>query len=153
MSMIRRKDENYLNQPIGIRDEVNRLFDSFLQGSLAPRGETDWRTNFMPAIDVHETANEIVVTAEVPGMKPEEVDINLTGNMLTIKGTKKEETDEKGRNWHRIERTYGQFQRTFQLPDTVDPERAKATYDHGVLKIAVAKTEAARPRSIKVDIK
>lgn len=152
MNIIRRKDDAFLNQPVGLRDEMNRLFDSFFQGALAPR-EGEWRSTFLPAIDVHETPAEIVVTAELPGVKPSEVDVNLTGNILTIKGEKREETDEKGKNWHRIERTYGNFQRTFQLPDTVDPERSKATYDHGVLKIAIAKTEAARPRNIKVDIK
>ena len=151
MSMIHRKDDGYPATP-GLRDEMNRLFDTFFQGTLAPHGG-DWRQTFLPAIDVHETANEIVVTAELPGVKPEEVDVNLTGNILTIKGEKKEDVEQKGKNWHRIERSYGTFQRTFQLPETVDPERAKAAYDNGVLRVTVAKTEAARPRAIKVDVK
>jgi HSP20 family protein len=152
MSMIRRKEDPYVGTQLGLRDEMNRLFDTFFQGSIAPR-DAEWRSTFLPAIDVHETPAEIVVTAELPGLKPEQVDVNLTGNILTIKGEKKEDVDDKGRNWHRIERSYGQFQRTFQLPDTVDPERAKASYDHGVLKISIAKTEAARPRNIKVEVK
>ena len=154
MSMIHRsKDEQHqhVTGP-GLRDEMNRLFDTFFQGTLHPRGG-DWKETFLPAIDVHETASEIVVTAELPGIKPEDVDVNLTGNILTIKGEKKEDVDQKGKSWHRIERSYGTFQRTFQLPDSVDPERAKAAYDHGVLRVTVAKTEAARPRSIKVDVK
>jgi HSP20 family protein len=151
MTMIRRNREELAPQT-GLRDEMNRLFDTFFQGAIPPN---EWRTTFLPSIDVHETAQEIVVTAELPGVKPEDVDVNLTGNILTIKGEKKEEMDTKetkGKSWHRVERTYGSFQRTFQLPDSVDPERAKASYDHGVLKVAIAKTEAAKPRSIKVDI-
>jgi HSP20 family protein len=151
MSMIRRKEDPTMNQQLGMRDEMNRLFDTFFQGALSPR-DGDWRTSYLPLIDVHETASEIVVTAELPGIRPEDVDVNLTGSLLTIKGEKKEDVDSKGKNWHRIERSYGTFQRTFQLPETIDPERTKATSDHGVLRIQIAKTEAARPRNIKVDV-
>jgi HSP20 family protein len=153
MPMIRRKDEPLFGQPLMLRDEMNKLFDNFFTGAVAPVRESEWRTTFFPAIDVHETTNEVIVTAELPGIKPEEVEINLTGNILTLKGEKKDEVDEKGKNWHRIERSYGSFQRAFQLPETVDPEKAKATYDKGVLKINIAKTESSRPRTIKVDVK
>lgn len=154
MSLMRRKDEPYFGQPVVLRDEMNRLFDSFFPSATAPgTRESAWGSNFLPAIDIHETDTEIVVSAELPGMKPENVDINLTGNVLTIKGEKKEESDEKGKNWHRVERSYGQFARSFQLPESVDPERSKASYDNGVLKVSIAKSEAARPRSIKVDVR
>ncbi len=152
MPMIRRTEDAMLTQPVALRDEMNRLFESILQGSPSRR-ELTWDRAFAPAIDIHETATDVVVTAEIPGINPADVQIDLTGNVLTLKGEKKEESEEKGKNWHRIERGYGSFTRSFQLPESVDPEKTRASCDNGVLTVTIGKTEAARPRSIKVDIK
>ena len=150
MAIIRRSD--LFQQAPGLRDEMNRLFDSFF--TPAPLGaERAWTTGWYPAVDVAETESAFLVTAEIPGMTAEDVKIDLTGNVLTLKGEKKEEKDEKGRNWHRVERCFGSFMRSVQLPETIDGERAKASYENGVLKIEVAKSPAARPRQIKVDVK
>ena len=153
MTLMRRKESDVLGAPVYLRDEVNRLFENFFApGALAVR-DAGWHGAFVPAIDISETPTNVTVTAEIPGLKPEEVDINLTGNLLTLRGEKKEESEEKGRNWHRLERSYGSFSRGIQLPESVDPEKCKATYDNGVLRIEIAKSEASRPRSIKVDVK
>jgi HSP20 family protein len=149
-----RKADPYATQVPSLRDEMNRLFDNFFTApGLGTLTERHWPATWYPALDVSESDGAFLISAELPGLKPEEVDINLTGNLLTLKGEKKEEKDEKTKNWHRVERSYGAFVRSIQLPDTIDPERAKASYDHGVLRIEIAKKEASRPRSIKVDVK
>ena len=131
-----------------LRDEMNRLFDDFLTPSFATR---DRIAEFAPPLDVAETPNSVTIKVEVPGIKPENVDIQLTGNVLTVTGEKKEERDENVKNWHRIERSYGAFSRSVLLPESIDAEKVSATYDNGVLSIEIAKSEAAKPRQIKVN--
>jgi HSP20 family protein len=151
MALIRRNDPVVAQAP-GLRDEMNRLFDSFF---TVPAIATDraWSTGWFPAIDVAETDASFNVSAELPGLKPDEVEINLAGNVLTLKGEKKEEKDEKGKSWHRVERVYGSFTRTLHLPESIDPEKAKASFDNGVLRIEIAKSAASRPRTIKIDVR
>ena len=154
MSLMRRKESDVVNTPLLLRDEVNRLFDNvFGPGPLVTSRENPWRGSYVPPMDIAETENAVIVTTEVPGMKPEEIRIDLTGNILTLRGEKKEESEEKGRNWHRLERSYGSFSRSIHLPETVDPDTCKATSENGVLRIEIGKSEASRPRSIKVDVK
>jgi HSP20 family protein len=101
-------------------------------------------------VDVSETAKEIIVRAELPGMDPKDIDISIQGNLLTLKGERRQEKEEEGENYHRIERSFGAFSRTLQLPAEVDLEKVNATYKDGVLKIALPKTEAAGVRRIEV---
>jgi HSP20 family protein len=136
-----------------LRDEMNRLFDDFFGFAPMPGLPLTRWVAFAPSVDVAETANALVVKAELPGMSPEDVDINLTGNVLTLKGEKKEEREDKEANWYRVERSYGQFQRAFVLPESIDPEKVTANFDKGVLTIEIAKTEAAKPRQIRVNVK
>jgi HSP20 family protein len=105
-----------------------------------------------PSVDVAETDEEIVVTAELPGIKQEEVDISIADNVLTLKGEKKEEKEVKEKNYHRIERSYGSFQRSISLPTGVDAGKAKATYKDGILCVTVPKVEEAKPKQIKIDV-
>lgn len=107
---------------------------------------------WMPLVDIFEENEVIRIVAELPGVKPEDVKISVEGNLLTVKGTKEQVAEEKAEKIHRYERTYGAFERTFTLPATVDPEKIKATYENGVLTIALPKVEAAKPHLIKVEV-
>ena len=134
-----------------VRNEMNRLFDNFFTGWPEPRKgllEGEWA----PSIDVTETEGEITVTAELPGVKQEEVDITITDDVLTLKGQKKEEKEVKDRNYHRIERSYGSFQRSVRLPTDVQAGEAKAAYKDGILTITIPKAEEAKPKQIKIDV-
>jgi HSP20 family protein len=134
-----------------IRDEMNRLFDNFFTGLPELRKgllEGEWA----PSVDVAETDEEITVTAELPGVKQDEVDITITDDVLTLKGEKKEEKEVKEKNYHRIERSYGSFQRSIALPTGVQADKAKAAYTDGVLTITVPKAEEAKPKQIKIDV-
>ena len=136
---------------VSIRDEVNHLFDNFFTGWPEPRKgllEGEWA----PSIDVTETNGDITVTAELPGVKQEEVDIAIADDVLTLKGEKKEEKEVKEKNYHRIERSYGRFQRSVGLPTGVQADKAKATYKDGILRITVPKVEEAKPKQIKIDV-
>jgi len=134
-----------------MRDEMNRLFDSFFSG-LPERRKGLLEGEWAPSIDVAETDEEIVVTAELPGVKQEEVDISIADSVLTLKGEKKEEKEVKEKNYHRIERSYGSFQRSISLPTGVEASKAKATYKDGILRVTVPKVEEAKPKQIKIDV-
>jgi len=150
MSLIRWRPRRDL---LSIREEMNRLFDDFFSGWPWPerrRGllEGEWA----PSVDVAETDQDIVVTAELPGVKQEDVDVTITNDVLTLKGEKKEEKEVKKENYHRIERSYGSFQRSVSLPTGVQGDKAKAKYKDGVLQITIPKTEEAKPKQIKINV-
>jgi HSP20 family protein len=131
--------------PTGVRlfeDAVNRLFSE-------PVATRPWA----PAVDVLETENELVLKADVPDVNLSDINIQIEHGTLTIKGERKfEKVEGKGTGYHRIERSYGEFQRYFSLPDTVDPENVKADYKAGVLTVTLPKKELAKPRTIKIAV-
>ncbi|HPA47397.1 MAG TPA: Hsp20/alpha crystallin family protein [bacterium] len=132
-----------------LRSEMDRFFDTPLFGE----GEHPFfGSAYAPAIDVSEEADKIVIKADLPGMDRDGVDISITDNVLTLKGERKQEKEDKGRNWHRIERSYGTFARSVVLPGTVDHDKVTAEYKNGVLLITAPKTEAAKPKQIKVEV-
>ena len=131
--------------------EMDKVFDRFF-------GDMRWPARsiagqFIPALDVSENDAEFVIKAELPGIDPEEVDINLTGNLLSIKGEKKDEKEEKGDGFHRMERSYGSFSRSFQLPCEVQEDKIKAHYKNGVLDLRLPKVESAKRKSVKIKVK
>jgi HSP20 family protein len=133
------------------RQEMDRMFDRLFEGrALAPWGE-EW-TGFAPSVDVVETDDEVKVTAELPGLAAQDVDVTVSHNTLTLKGEKKQEHEEKGENWYRTERSYGSFERAVTLPQGTDTEQAEAAFDKGVLTITFAKTGDGR-RQIAVKAK
>jgi len=136
-----------------LQDEFNRLFNDFFNRTM---DVTPWlgleRRPFL-RLDVAETDDAVVVTAEVPGIDPKEVDISLRENVLSIKGEKKHEKEEKGKDYQRIERAYGTFSRRVTLPSYIDPEKVEADYKDGILTITVAKKAEAKPKTIKVNVK
>ena len=142
----------YVDPFSAMRAEMDRVFDSFL-GRDVGRFPSLWRENgseiVVPRIDVRETDGEIVVEAELPGMDQKDVNVTLRDGVLTIKGEKKSERDEKQADYHLTERSYGSFERSFRLADDVDDEKIKAAFDKGVLKVSMPK----RPESVKAEKK
>lgn len=131
-----------------LQDEVNRLFaSSFSRGG----DESDlMRGAWSPQVDIFENKDQIVLEAELPGMKPEDVDISIENNVLTIRGERKFEKKDENDNFHRVERSYGSFTRSFTLPPTVSSENANAEFENGVLRLTLAKREEAKPRRIEI---
>lgn len=120
-------------------------------GTLQDDGRTV-TASWYPACDVFEDKEAIKIIAEVPGVTPEDVKISLENNLLTIRGEKKQQAEERTERVHRYERTYGVFERSFSLPSTVDADRIQASYQNGTLTVSVPKVERARPREIPVEV-
>ena len=129
-----------------LQDEVNRLFASSFN-----RGDNEiMRGAWSPSVDIFENKDQIVLEAELPGMKPEDVSISIENNVLTLHGERKFEKKDEGDNFHRVERSYGSFTRSFTLPPTVSSENANAEFENGVLRLTLAKREEAKPRRIEI---
>lgn len=131
-----------------LRREMDRLWDEFFgpgRRALKPL-ETEW----VPSVDVSETADKLTVTAEIPGIEPKDIDISISGDLLTIKGEKKAEREEKEENYHLIERSYGAFSRTIRLPVSVETDKIEATYKNGVLTITCPKKEEVKAKPIQI---
>ncbi|HHY94927.1 MAG TPA: Hsp20/alpha crystallin family protein [Firmicutes bacterium] len=111
------------------------------------------RHRWEPSVDVYETDRDVVVTAEVPGMRPEDLNVNVRHNVLTIAGRTSEERDEETASYHRRERRWGSFHRSFELPAEVDPERTTAEYRRGVLEVHLPKVEEAGYKNVRVQVK
>jgi HSP20 family protein len=124
-----------------LQDSVNRLFSE--EPSARP---------WAPPVDVLENENELVLTADLPGIQQEDIDVRVEDGTLTIKGKRDFAQEDKAKGYHRIERSYGSFVRCFSLPDSVDPEKIGADYKNGVLTVSVAKKEIAKPRAVKVNV-
>ena len=134
---------------LDIRDEINRLFGGFLS-DFPWRGD-ELEGAWFPKVDISETKNDLVVTADLPGLKLDDVSIHIENNVLTLKGEKKKEEEKEGTNYYRVERWSGKFTRSFALPDTVDANKVKATFKDGVLTVTLAKTEAAKGKRIPIE--
>jgi HSP20 family protein len=129
-----------------LQDEVNRVFSSSFN-----RGGNDLTQGaWSPSVDIFENKDQVVLEAELPGMKPEDVNISVENNVLTIHGERKFEKKDEDDNFHRMERSYGAFTRSFTLPPTVSGESAEATFENGVLRLTLAKREEAKPRRIEI---
>ena len=132
-----------------MRRDMDRLWNSFFErGTLRSEEGGEW----LPSLDVAETKNEIVVKAEVPGLEPKDIDISLSDGLLTIKGEKKQEREEKEENYHLVERSYGSFARSIRLPNEVQSDKINASYKNGVLKIVLPKSEEAKKKEIKIKV-
>ncbi len=126
------------------QDSVNRLFSE-------PNGRP-----WVPPVDIKETENELIFKADVPDIEMKDIDLRLENGTLTLRGERRFEGKSGGSNkeggWHRVERSYGTFERVFSLPDTVDVEKVKADYKNGTLTITLPKKEVAKPRQVKIEI-
>jgi HSP20 family protein len=133
-----------------MRREMDRLWDSFFE--RGGRRRTEEVGEWYPSLDVAETKNDVVVKAEVPGMDPKDIDISLSDGILTIKGEKKQEREEKEEDYRLIERNYGSFARSVQLPKGVQSDKINASYKNGVLKVVLPKSEEAKKKEIKIKV-
>lgn len=134
------------------QQRMNRMFEDSFAPLTIPVEETLFATTWTPSCDVFETETELVLKAELPGAKKEDVKISLEGNILTLRGERKFEEETKKENYLRVERTYGEFLRSFTLPPTVEVNKIKAEFRDGILRIAIPKKEEARPKLIDVKV-
>jgi HSP20 family protein len=130
-----------------LQNRVNSLFREMNEGDSPLT-----TASFVPAVDIYEDVNKVVLKLEVPGMEEKDLDVRVENNTLTVKGERKFEKDEKEENFHRIERRYGSFYRAFTLPSTVDTANVQANYNAGVLKLELSKKPEAQPKQIKVNV-
>ncbi len=133
---------------MSLREAMDHLFD---EAFTRPFGLTDGMQ--MPAVDMYQTDNEVVVRATLPGIKADDVQISVTGDLLTIKGETKEENKVEEKSYHLRERHYGAFQRTLSLPTAVVSDKAKAEFEDGILTISLPKAEEVKPKTITVKAK
>src|SRR5918998_741820 len=131
-----------------LQDEVNRLFSSSASRGFGDEGIA--RGAWAPNVDIYENKDQIVLEAELPGMNREDFELTVENNVLTLRGERRFEKRDEGDNYHRVERAYGQFTRSFTLPQTVSPENATAEYKNGVLRVTLQKREEVKPRRIEV---
>ena len=139
-----------VGEMVSLRSAMDRLFEDSFVGPMSWRTVAGGGETVNPAIDVHETPDELVVTAALPGMKPEDVEITLTGQTLTLRGEfKADEKVERDQYLYR-ERRYGSFSRSVQLPMRVEGDRAEASFDNGILTLRIPKAEEVKPRQIQI---
>lgn len=140
-----------LRDLMSLQDRMNRLFDDSMSRSRAGGDDSITAAAWAPAVDIYETDREIVIKAELPEIDKKDLDVRIENNTLTIRGERKFEAETKKENYHRIERSYGTFFRSFGLPDAVDAETVDATFKDGVLKLVIHKKAKTRSRSIKIE--
>ena len=132
-----------------LREAMDRLFDDAFTRPLSGR-DGGWST---PAVDMYQTDNDVVVKAALPGFKADDVQINVTGDVLTIRGEMKHEDEQKDKAWHIREHRWGSFERSISLPTDVVSEKAQADFDNGILTITLPKAEEVKPKTITVKAK
>jgi HSP20 family protein len=131
-----------------LQGQLNRLFSEAFERSMDEANLTTWA----PAVDIYETEHELIVKADLPDAKPEDLDIRVANNILTIRGERKFEKKVNEENYLRVERAYGSFSRSFALANTVNTEAIKADYQDGVLTLVIPKREDVKPKQIKVNV-
>ena len=138
---------------VSLQGRMNRLFDESFRGIGRGGAEEDWAQGaWSPAVDIYEQDGNIVLKAELPGIDPKDVDVRVENNTLTLRGERKHDQEVKRENYHRVERTYGSFTRSFTLPNVVDTNNIKAEYRDGVLRMTLPKREEAKPKQISISV-
>jgi len=133
---------------------TQREFERLFKEAFSPMsGETEVSTrSWAPPVDIYETEDAIVLKAELPGIDPQDVEVRVEDNTLYLKGERNYEKEVKEQNYHRIERSYGSFARSFTLPNSISAEKVKAEYKDGLLTLTMPKREEAKPKTIKIDV-
>lgn len=147
------RDRSVANPFVSLQREIDRLFEDFTRGfpTLAPFTGGNGGS-LTPSVDVSETDKEIEITAELPGLEEKDVQINVADNVLTIRGEKSAEKEQKDKNYRLVERSYGSFERTLELPSGVDADVIKASLSKGVLKVTVPKPTPAQAKKVEVKV-
>jgi HSP20 family protein len=136
-----------VHEMMALREAMDRLFDEAFTRPITTSGME------MPAVDLYQTESEVVVKAALPGLSSEDVDISLTADVLTLKGNYKQEEDIKEAMYHIREHRHGMFERSIILPASIQPDKAKAGFDKGILSIVLPKTEKAKPKTVNIKVK
>jgi HSP20 family protein len=137
---------------LSTQDRFNQLFNQTFSQAFGPEGQELGSRTWAPAVDIYETDHDLVINAELPGVDPKDVEVRVENNTLFIKGERKFEKETQEGNYHRVERSYGSFARSFTLPSSVSAENARAEYKEGILSLKLAKREEAKPKTIKIDV-
>jgi HSP20 family protein len=131
-----------------LQTDMNRLFDRFFGTPTGGNGISGRR--WIPAMDLTETEDSLVLRADLPGVEEEDVQIEVKDGVLQISGERKDEREEKGEGFHRVERSFGRFSRALNLPDGVDPDKVEANFDNGVLEVRIPKPEETQPTRVRI---
>jgi HSP20 family protein len=138
---------------VAVQDRLNRIFDDAVRGSSRGSDEDSaLGGQWAPSVDIFEHEGNLVLRAELPGIEPKDVDVRVENNVLTLRGERKFESEVKREKYHRVERAYGTFSRSFTLPNVVDTEKIKAEYKDGVLQVTLPQREEAKPKQIQVAV-
>ncbi len=139
---------------LSLQERMNRLFDDSVRGLGRTGAEDDWALggSWAPPVDIYEHEGSIVLKAELPGVEAKDVDVRLENNTLTLRGERKLDREVKKESYHRVERSYGAFTRSFTLPSVVDQANIKADFKDGVLQVVLPKREEAKPKSISINV-
>lgn len=136
---------------LDIQHEMNRLFDGFFGRPSAAMTTAD--RQWIPVLDMYETKDDLILAFELPGVREKDVSLLITGDLLTVRGERPINQELEGENYQHVERVYGKFERSVQLPMPVQAEKVKATYHDGVLEVKLTKSEEVKPKEIKIDIR
>ena len=143
----KKRKETHANE---LRREIDNLYDRFFEPNFLPSSYMFGEGKWDPTLDISEGRKDITVRAEIPGIEAKDFDISIDGRLLTIKGEKKQEHREKEETYYRVERSYGYFNRTIELPAAVSPDKVDATYKRGILKIKLRKSKESESKRIKI---
>ena len=148
-----RRKNNAVSHFDKLQTEMNKLFDDFFNNDFSLASYNNGRQSFMPSIDIKDTNKELKITVELPGMDEKDIDLSLTDGVLTIKGEKKHEAEDKKGDFHHIERSYGYFHRSIPLPCEIVEDKVSANFKKGVLSVSLPKSEKAISKSKSIEIK
>ena len=133
---------------VTMREKMNRMFEDVFAGKAEDKEIAP--SSWSPAVDIYETENEIILTAEIPGLDEKDIEIKIEDNTLTLRGERKFSKETKEENYHRLERAYGTFFRAFTLPNSVEADSIQAEHENGVLRITMPKKQELKPRTVKI---
>jgi HSP20 family protein len=141
-----------LRDLVALQDRMNRLFDESYRGRQSSADDWALGGSWAPAVDIYEQDGNIVLSAELPGVDPKDVDVRVENNVLTLRGERKWNNDVQRENYHRVERAYGSFARSFTLPSVVATDQIKADFKDGMLRLTLPKREEAKPKQISINV-
>lgn len=142
-----------INRPATWNNGMNRFFNEFADGPFGQTGEeASACSNWNPAVNILEKEDNILITADLPGLKATDVDVSIENSVLTLKGERTFEEAAEGETYHRLERSYGSFERSFKVPNSVDPKKIEAKFINGEMTVTLPKRDESKPRSVKVKV-